>query len=323
MAYVYRHIRLDKNIPFYIGIGGDCEGKYKRAHEVRNRSIYWKRVANKGGVLVEILMDGLTWEQACDKEIEFIKLYGRANLGTGILVNCTDGGDGAMGLIVSKETREKIRISRLGNKVNIGKKYSEERVEKVRTKLLGQKRSAEVREKMSKSHTGVKLSKTHIENARLSHIGKKRTQETKDKISKAHVGKVFSKETREKMRIVNTGKKLSEDHKDKIRNSLIGKNKGKKWSEEMMAKQKLGWQEKRENGYEFKKIPKSKETRDRIRKALTGRKMPEEQRLKMIGRKLSEEHKEKIRESHSKRLYKSKFTIFQFQRRVFNLKQAV
>ena len=29
MAYVYRHIRLDKNEPFYIGIGSDKE--YKRA----------------------------------------------------------------------------------------------------------------------------------------------------------------------------------------------------------------------------------------------------------------------------------------------------
>lgn len=28
MAYVYRHIRLDKNEPFYIGIGKDEGGKY-------------------------------------------------------------------------------------------------------------------------------------------------------------------------------------------------------------------------------------------------------------------------------------------------------
>ena len=30
MAYVYRHIRLDKNEPFYIGIGSDKT--YKRAN---------------------------------------------------------------------------------------------------------------------------------------------------------------------------------------------------------------------------------------------------------------------------------------------------
>jgi hypothetical protein len=30
MAYLYRHIRLDKNEPFYIGIGSDKQ--YKRAY---------------------------------------------------------------------------------------------------------------------------------------------------------------------------------------------------------------------------------------------------------------------------------------------------
>ena len=35
MAYIYRHIRLDKNEPFYIGIGSDVEGKYKRANRKR------------------------------------------------------------------------------------------------------------------------------------------------------------------------------------------------------------------------------------------------------------------------------------------------
>lgn len=32
MAYVYRHIRLDKNEVFYIGIGSDDKGHYYRAN---------------------------------------------------------------------------------------------------------------------------------------------------------------------------------------------------------------------------------------------------------------------------------------------------
>jgi hypothetical protein len=32
MAYLYRYIRLDKNKPFYIGIGSDNKGQYKRAY---------------------------------------------------------------------------------------------------------------------------------------------------------------------------------------------------------------------------------------------------------------------------------------------------
>lgn len=44
MAYVYRHIRLDKNQPFYIGIGVDEGGNYKRAYNFIKRNNYWKNV---------------------------------------------------------------------------------------------------------------------------------------------------------------------------------------------------------------------------------------------------------------------------------------
>lgn len=41
MAYVYRHIRLDKNEPFYIGIGSDIN--YQRAYNYQRRTKYWKK----------------------------------------------------------------------------------------------------------------------------------------------------------------------------------------------------------------------------------------------------------------------------------------
>lgn len=41
-----------------------------------------------------------------------------------------------------------------------------------------------------------------------------------------------------------------------------------------------------------------KEWREKVRKALKGRKIPEERRLKLVGRKLSEEHKKKISQNH-------------------------
>jgi hypothetical protein len=37
MAYVYRHIRLDKNEPFYIGIGKDDYSSFKRAYHTGNK----------------------------------------------------------------------------------------------------------------------------------------------------------------------------------------------------------------------------------------------------------------------------------------------
>lgn len=41
MAYLYRHIRLDKNQPFYIGIS-NVDDDYKRAYKRSCRNKYWK-----------------------------------------------------------------------------------------------------------------------------------------------------------------------------------------------------------------------------------------------------------------------------------------
>jgi hypothetical protein len=38
MAYIYRHIRLDKNEPFYIGIGSDDKGKYNISSNLSKRN---------------------------------------------------------------------------------------------------------------------------------------------------------------------------------------------------------------------------------------------------------------------------------------------
>lgn len=114
MAYVYRHIRLDKNVPFYIGIGSD--NTYKRAFEKtkEKRSVFWNNIVNKTNYEVEILMDNLTWEQACEKEKEFISMYGRNDLGKGTLVNMTDGGDGVINL--NKDIRASISQHLKGKK---------------------------------------------------------------------------------------------------------------------------------------------------------------------------------------------------------------
>ena len=113
MAIVYRHIRKDKNEPFYIGI---TNTDIKRPYTKYKRNNLWKNIVNKTDYEVDILFDDLTWEQAQEKEKEFIKLYGRIDLGTGTLVNMTDGGEGSPGVIpwnkgLTKENNEIIKQS--------------------------------------------------------------------------------------------------------------------------------------------------------------------------------------------------------------------
>lgn len=93
--YLYRHIRLDKNEPFYIGISRNLDGKYKRAYVKGKykRSEFWINIIKKSEYKVEIVLDNLTKEEALLKEMEFITLYGRRDLGTGFLVNLSDGGE--------------------------------------------------------------------------------------------------------------------------------------------------------------------------------------------------------------------------------------
>jgi hypothetical protein len=140
MAYVYRHIRLDKNEPFYIGVGSDIE--YKRANEIgiNRRNPIWHKIADKTDIEIEIVLDNLTFEEAIAKEIEFIGLYGRIDKGTGILSNLTSGGEGTIGAIVSEEVRKKSseRFKGKGNPM-YGIRLSAESIEKGRLKRLGQR----------------------------------------------------------------------------------------------------------------------------------------------------------------------------------------
>jgi hypothetical protein len=130
MAYVYRHIRLDKNEPFYIGIG--ITENYQRAKSKKGRNKIWKGITSRSKYEVEILFDDLSWDEACEKEKEFIALYGRIDNKNGILSNMTDGGDGTIGV----------------NVWNKGKKLSQNHIDN-----------------LSKSHKGIKLTKESIQKA--------------------------------------------------------------------------------------------------------------------------------------------------------------
>tara|TARA_R110000850_G_scaffold32792_2_gene90140 strand:+ start:186 stop:1130 length:945 start_codon:yes stop_codon:yes gene_type:complete len=110
--YIYRHIRLDDLSPFYIGLGSKpkvyntFKQEYRRAFAKSGRNKHWKNIVNKVDYRIEILFEANDYNVIQEKEKEFIKLYGRLDNGTGILVNYTDGGIGSFNLI--PETKKKI-----------------------------------------------------------------------------------------------------------------------------------------------------------------------------------------------------------------------
>jgi hypothetical protein len=113
--YVYVYFRIDNVSPCYVGKG---KGRRWLDHE-RMPNHYNKHLASlikkAGGELPKVkIRAGLTNAQACEIEVALIKAIGRRDLGTGPLVNMTNGGDGKVGYVTPPETREKIRQSNTG-----------------------------------------------------------------------------------------------------------------------------------------------------------------------------------------------------------------
>lgn len=188
LFYTYAFLRED-GTPYYIG-----KGKGNRAYTKCGRSV---GVPSRDRIL--LLKTGLTEEEAFRHEIYMIAVFGRKDLGTGILWNFTDGGDGASN--PSKETREK--LSRASSNI------SDETREKIRASSLGRKHTPESKEKLRQANLG----KKHPNQ-------KKRSEETKEKIRRAKTGLKHTPEAREKMRRAHAGRvgrPHTEETKEKLR----------------------------------------------------------------------------------------------------------
>lgn len=105
--YLYRHIRLDTNQVFYIGIG--CG---RRAYTKHSRNKHWQSITNKTSYTIQIMLESFDRNFIVSKEIEFIALYGRKDLGKGTLCNFTDGGEGITN--VTESALNKMRLKKLG-----------------------------------------------------------------------------------------------------------------------------------------------------------------------------------------------------------------
>ena len=171
MAIVYQHRRQDTNEVFYIGIGKDRKRAYQKYH---HRNSHWRGVVKNYGYEVDVLFEGISWEEACEVEKGMIADYGRHDLGLGCLVNQTDGGDGGFGMILTDEAKEKIRQFQLSlnKKGKPGRVQSEETKEKIRLTSTGRNHSEEAKAKMRKPKSNTENYKKPKKKIECPHCGK-------------------------------------------------------------------------------------------------------------------------------------------------------
>ena len=180
--YVYAYLRgkgstvANIRSPYYIGKG--CSNRATAPH-------HRKSAPPKERILY--IKTNLTEEEAFALEIALISYYGRKDLGTGILINKTDGGEGISN--PSNSTRQKLSAAKRNESAETRKKRSIAAKNRKRTPL-----TSETKAKIAES----KFGSTH-------------TESTKEKMSVAASGRKHSAMSREKI-----SEKLANKPKPKV-----------------------------------------------------------------------------------------------------------
>ncbi len=157
--YTYAYLREDRT-PYYIG-----KGKGGRAFR---KSRIVRPPKDKSRIL--ILKKNLNEQQAFEHEIYMIFVFGRKDLGTGVLHNRTNGGDGSSGAIRSQEFKqnarafwkgrkrpgqgEKTRAAQLGTKRNPWTPEQKEKLKGRPSPMKGRTMPEESKQKVSQSKKG-------------------------------------------------------------------------------------------------------------------------------------------------------------------------
>lgn len=162
--YCYRHIRCDKEVPFYIGMGtkrsrnySSITSEYERAYSKSRRNPYWLNITQQTEYKVEIIFESNSYDEIKDKEKEFISIYKT------LLCNMTEGGEGTVGLT---PWNKGVKMWEETTHPNYGKTLSEE------TK----RRKSESMKNSGKNLKGKKLPKKWRDNISKSVFGKGNSQ---------------------------------------------------------------------------------------------------------------------------------------------------
>ncbi len=117
MYYVYRHIRLDTNEIFYIGIGTvnqegiSFKAEYYRAfQQTKSRSNHWKNIIAISDYDVEIVFETDSIEEVMFVETELIAIF------KDTVCNQTSGGLGINSYNHTEEAKQKIANTLRGTK---------------------------------------------------------------------------------------------------------------------------------------------------------------------------------------------------------------